>query len=281
MSLTQYWDEYELYFHHEFINDAEFSESKKEILQVDGETYFISRDFTIYQEKTKPTNQINEIDFRKNYGTFVRILHHLPFAKVTDFLEFHFKKFSGKKTDFLNFVYREFKGSKTTQGGKEIPPSQQKLMLLEWCELKLNEQNPNRKFNAIKSNRSFIHNSRIVALRKINSDKFDLTRLIRMLDELNDNYAMGNFLSVAMISRSIINHIPPIFGHTAFDQVCAQYGGVSFKKNMTHLNKSMKSIAEMYLHEKIRESESLPNENQVDFSRELDVLIAEITRFFN
>jgi len=47
---------------------------------------------------------------------------------------------------------------------------------------------------------------------------------------------------------------------------------------MGHLNVSMRSIADNYLHMPIRKNEILPNENQIDFSRELDFLLAEIIR---
>ena len=276
MGLTEFWNEYELYFHCEFINDSEFPESKRNKLQKDIGSFFINKDFTIYQEKTSPINEITETDFHNNYGTFLRILIHLPIPKVVEFLEFHLDKYQGEKLTFLRFVYHEFKGSKNTQGGKEIPRYQAELILFEWCEQKFNKLDPKIKTKHIIYNKAFIHKARIKKLTEIEELNFDLGKLIKMLEEINDSYSLGNFYSVAMLGRSVINHIPPIFGFKTFNEVSSNYGNASFKKNMSHLNISMRSIADNYLHAPIRKKESLPNENQIDFSRDLDVLLGEI-----
>jgi hypothetical protein len=278
MSLDNFWDEYELFFQHEFINDSDFPESKKELLQCELGSYFINKDFTIYQVKTEPLDKITELDSQNNFLTFMRILYHLYLPKVHEFIEYHYDKYEGDKKTWLNYLYREFKGSKTTQGGIELPPYQQKVMLLEWCEEKLFEMSSKRKYKKVVTEMQFINAHRINELENIQNDKFDFTKLIKMLCEINDSFSLGNYFSVAMLCRSVINHIPPIFDFETFNQVASNYGGKSFKKNMLNLNESMKNIADNYLHEKIRKKEVLPNENQVDFSRDLDVLLGEIVR---
>ena len=125
---------------------------------------------------------------------------------------------------------------------------------------------------------SFIHKDRIDSLKKISNSKFDLSRLIRFCEEMNSNYQLGNYLSVAMIGRSILNHVPPLFGFQTFNEVANNYGNASFKKNMQHLNVTLRNIADSYLHDTIRIKESLPNEIQVNFSQDLDSLLAEIIR---
>jgi hypothetical protein len=91
-------------------------------------------------------------------------------------------------------------------------------------------------------------------------------------------------LSVPIIGRAILDHVPPIFGFTTFDQVSNNYGGQGVKKNksfkgsMAQLNNSLRNIADNYLHQKIRNSEILPNKNQINFSQDLDVLLGEIVR---
>jgi len=47
---------------------------------------------------------------------------------------------------------------------------------------------------------------------------------------------------------------------------------------MTHLDKSSRKIADSYLHGQIRKKERLPNKTQVNFSQDIDVLLAEICR---
>lgn len=278
MGLNKFWDEYELFFHHEFINLPKFPESKKQLLQNEMGSYFINKDFTIYQMKTEPFDTITGLDSQNNFITFMRILYHLHFPKVHDFIEYHYEKYEGNKKSWLNYVYREFKGSKTTRGGIELAPCQQKIMLLEWCEEKLFELGSKRKYKKVVTEMQFVNAHRITELENIQNDYFDFTKLIKMLNEINDSFALGNYFSVAMLSRSVINHIPPVFGFDTFNQVASNYGSQSFKKNMFNLNQSMKNIADNYLHEKIRKKEVLPNENQVDFSRDLDVLLAEIIR---
>lgn len=276
MGLTKFWNEYELYFYCEFINDSSFPESKKNKLQQDMGSFFINNDFTIYQKKTDPIDKITETDFRNNFITFLRILIHLPISKVVDFLEFHLDKYQGDKLTFLKFIYHEFKGSKHTQGGKEVPRPQAELILFDWCESKFNELEPKVKTKQSIYKKTFVHKVRIEQLTEIKNSNYDLNKLIKILEEINDNYSLGNFYSVAMLGRSVINHIPPVFGFKTFNEVSNNYGTKSFKKNMSHLNISMRSIADNYLHDTIRKKESLPNENQVDFSRDLDVLLGEI-----
>jgi len=128
----------------------------------------------------------------------------------------------------------------------------------------------------------FVNKSRIEELSSIKSDQFDLIRLIKLCEEINDNYYHENYMTVAIIGRAILDHVPPIFKCSTFDNVANNYGGVdknrSFKKTMLHLNGSLRNIADKYLHQVIRISETLPNETQVNFSQDLDVLLDEVVR---
>ncbi|MCF6170724.1 MAG: hypothetical protein L3J66_07105 [Bacteroidales bacterium] len=129
-------------------------------------------------------------------------------------------------------------------------------------------------------NGNFIDSERILELTKITSDEFDFSKLIALSQELNWNYSNGNYLTVSMLSRAIIDHIPPIFGMGKFNEVANNCGGKSFKKNMLNLNNSLRNIADNYLHQTIRNSEILPNKTQIDFKNDFDVLFAEIIRIF-
>ena len=133
----------------------------------------------------------------------------------------------------------------------------------------------------IVDNGHFIDDERISELEKIESEDFDFTKLIALCRELNWNYSNGNFLTVSMLCRAIIDHIPPIFSLNSFNEVSNNYGTKSFKKNMLNLNNSLRNIADSYLHQTIRKKESLPNKTQIDFKNDLDVLIAEIVRISN
>ena len=277
MGFDEIWTEHELFFHHEFINAPEFPESKKKLLKKDLGRYYIPNDFTIYQEKDEPVGVVTKNDYFQNSATFLIILYHLPFNKVPEFLEYHFSRYEKQKVNFLNSVYHDLVSMKFNQGDKQLETPQQVKMSVEWFKDKMQDYN-NMLPSRAKLNKDFLSVSRITELKNLKYKAFDLKKLIRMLEEINDNYSSGNFLSVSMLGRAIVDHIPPIFQFKTFNEVANNYGTISFKKNMSHLNVSMRSIADTYLHSPIRKNESLPNENQVDFSRELDFLLAEIIR---
>ncbi len=124
----------------------------------------------------------------------------------------------------------------------------------------------------------YVNLDRINELKKIKNQDFDLTRLIKFCEELNLNFRDQSFLSVAMLVRSILDHAPSIFKLNSFTKVASNYGSRSFKESMQILDKSSRKIADSFLHTQIRKKESLPTSNQVDFSNNLDVLLAEISR---
>ena len=122
---------------------------------------------------------------------------------------------------------------------------------------------------------------RIEELEQLKNDSFDLSRLIQLCKELNYATEDKSYLAIAMITRTIINHIPPIFNCKNFSEVANNYnGGKSFKQLMMRLNNSLKNIADSHLHKQISEVETLPNFQQVNFSPEIDVLISEIIKIF-
>jgi len=128
----------------------------------------------------------------------------------------------------------------------------------------------------------YVNPSRIEELSTVKSPSFDLGKLTRLCEELNDNWKKENFYSVGLIGRSIINHVPPIFGaFTKFEQVVSNGSNVSFRKNASNLHESLRSIADSYTHHTIRRKESLPNEQQVDFRANLDILLVEIIRILH
>lgn len=125
---------------------------------------------------------------------------------------------------------------------------------------------------------NFVNQNRIKELKTIKNDNFDITKLIRFCEELNSAFSLENFLSTAMLVRAIADHIPPIFCKTSFTEVANNHGSKSFKESMKNLDNSSRKISDAHLHTQIRKKEVLPNSNQVDFSNDLDVLLAEIYR---
>ena len=131
---------------------------------------------------------------------------------------------------------------------------------------------------AIKARSPYVNSTRIEELQKVKSSSFDLTKLIQMCVELNICSERDALLAVPLLVRGILDHVPPIFGKQNFGEVANNYGSKSFKDSMSHLENSSRKIADSYLHLHIRAKESLPNQTQIDFSRDLDVLLQEIVR---
>lgn len=123
----------------------------------------------------------------------------------------------------------------------------------------------------------FVDLKRIQELEQITNDSYDLRRLIELCKELNYANEKKSYLAIAMITRTIINHVPPIFNSKKFSEVANNYnGGKSFKELMLRLDNSLKNIAGNHLHKQISSSEVLPNFTQVNFAPELDMLLSEI-----
>ena len=115
-------------------------------------------------------------------------------------------------------------------------------------------------------------------LKKKGSNQFDLTKLIEMCEELNKCYSNKCFLAIGMLLRSILDHVPPIFRKQNFIEVTNNYKGKSFMKSMKRLQENLRDIADRFLHNIIRKSETLPTATQIDFRNDLDVLLEEIVQ---
>lgn len=124
-----------------------------------------------------------------------------------------------------------------------------------------------------------IAGSRLSELRKLHSAEFDFRKLVRLCEELNVASRENCFYLIAMGTRAVLDHVPPVFGLKTFSQVANQYdGGKNFKNTMQHLDTAAKNIAHEHLHRQIRQRETLPTLQQVNFAPALDVLLGEIVR---
>jgi hypothetical protein len=126
---------------------------------------------------------------------------------------------------------------------------------------------------------SFVAPSRIEELLTSKSKAFDFTKLVRLCEELNLCFSAECYLATSMVTRSVLDHVPPVFGCKTFQEVANNYpGSKSFRESIQHLEKSSRKIADQHLHCQIRKSEVLPTTKQVDCSQDLDVLLAEVVR---
>lgn len=128
----------------------------------------------------------------------------------------------------------------------------------------------------------FVDEARLSDLRQVSSTKFDFRKVIEICNELNICYRSQCYLAVAALTRALLDHVPPVFGLDSFAKVANNsHGGKSFKASMQHLDSSARNIADGHLHGQIRQKESLPTRTQVNFSPDVDVLLAEVVRLLS
>lgn len=147
----------------------------------------------------------------------------------------------------------------------------------ELIKMLVNE--PTNNSNELKEIEHYVNLKRLIQLKSIKSSEYDLKKLIQLCEEINIAHQNNCYMTIAMILRAIIDHIPPIFKVNTFPEVASNYKGTkSFKKAMDHLNNSLRNIADSHLHIQIRRKEDLPTFNQVNFIADLDLLLSEIVR---
>jgi hypothetical protein len=161
-----------------------------------------------------------------------------------------------------------------------VPLKIQLLPLATPAAIQLEAQSLGRKEVKLQTTaRAYVDPDRINEIKDIQSTTFDLTKLVRLCEEINVCFAGECYLAIAMLTRAILDHVPPIFDCSKFGEVANNYAGAkSFKESMLHLENSSRKISDQHLHAQIRASETLPTVRQVDFSNDIDVLLAEIVR---
>jgi len=194
-----------------------------------------------------------------------------------DFINFQLNKYSDP-IDWLRRTHALLNDNEDEFGSFNYKVYLEYQQILETGIKQLLESGDTKNHKKNENHSEFVDTSRIEELRKISTSNFDFTKLIEYCDELNVCYKNECFLAVAMLTRAIIDHIPPLFDVKDFQTVYGQNGTKSFKEHMIHLDKSLRKIADSYLHNQIRNKEILPNQTQVNFSQDLDVLLAEICR---
>jgi hypothetical protein len=169
-----------------------------------------------------------------------------------------------------------------TGGMREIGGTQEvRDWAWQWVKMKESQTTPTATQHAT----TLIHlpiiaDTRLTELRGLRSPYFDFKKLIRLCEEMNKSYSDSSYYATAMLTRGLLDHVPPIFGRTSFVEVANNYngGGKSFKDAMQHLENAARNVADAHLHLPIRKSETLPVAQQVNFASQLDMLLSEIIR---
>ncbi len=163
-------------------------------------------------------------------------------------------------------------GNRDVGGGVEV-----KEMAWEWVRMK---ENKPPKTPAKPGYMTLISEGRLLELRGLTSPDLDFRKLIRLCEELNIVFQEECYLAAAMLTRGLLDHVPPVFGFKTFSEVANNYagGGKSFKDTMQHLENASRKVADAHLHMPMRKSETLPAPQQVNCGQQLDMLLSEIVR---
>lgn len=107
------------------------------------------------------------------------------------------------------------------------------------------------------------------------SDVFNYQKLVKVLNELNTNYAVGYVYSASMLIRSILDHIPPLFGYSDFKEVVNNYSwGETDLKYMKKLL-DFKNEADDVLHRQISHNSDLITLEDLPTSVRINRLLQE------
>jgi hypothetical protein len=211
-------------------------------------------------------------------------LLHTPGQPVADWFSItpSGEKFLQKATRFERWEklgVERIKADLTNNGGLRDVGGGPGVVDMAWDWVRMKENKPPLKRSAA-GDWVLIDDSRLAELRALKSPKFDFKKLIRLCEELNIASREDSYLAIGMLTRALLDHVPPVFGVKSFSEVANNYvgGTKSFKDTMLHLDTGAKKIADGLLHTQIRKSETLPNRQQVNFGPALDVLLGEIVR---
>jgi len=118
--------------------------------------------------------------------------------------------------------------------------------------------------------------SLIVTLEGLTTSNYDVASLIRICKEINSSYVHGNVLAVVLLMRTVLNHVPPVFGCDTFAQVVAGVGK-SLKESFEHLENGLRKIADFHAHRKIVSVETYPSAAQVEpFKPQFELLLQQV-----
>jgi len=113
-------------------------------------------------------------------------------------------------------------------------------------------------------------------LSKANSNQFDITKLTGYCKEINSSFYHGNVVASLLLMRTVLNHVPPVFGYKTFSEVTAN-AGKSLKDNLEFLENGLRKLADLYAHQPIRKTEQYPTKSQVEpFRAQFELLLHEV-----
>ncbi|OKP91350.1 hypothetical protein [Paenibacillus sp. P32E] len=125
-------------------------------------------------------------------------------------------------------------------------------------------------------NDDYISKELIEDLGKLNNKEFGMKKLVQLCNEINWNYRLENYISVALLIRVLINYVPPIFGQATFVQVVSN-SKRSVQELLSPLENNLRKVADLHTHNMIGRKDQLPTKNQLEpFRANTEILLQEI-----
>jgi len=231
---------------------------------------------------------ISQLDEYSKEVTELKTIYDLPAHSISTL--FSFTRLTTQVSDLIRIAlgednfYSKNIDDILTSAFKKAPLSPTPADIKDIQRLVEQAANKYQKRIETKEQKYYVDPKRIEDLKMIKLQDFDLRRLVLLCENINIAYRNGAFLTIPLLIRTILNHIPPIFKEDfeKFEEVINNYsGGKSFKEQMEILNSSMRKLADNYLHSNIGSSVLIPNETQIDQKTNLDVLLSKIISRLN
>jgi hypothetical protein len=104
---------------------------------------------------------------------------------------------------------------------------------------------------------------------------FEITKLLGLIDELNDNYARRNSYASHMLLRAVLDHVPPIFGCKDFAEVVNNYSWGRTDKRYIKRLADFRDQADDALHRQVSTKPDVLDFDDMPASVNVDRLLQE------
>jgi hypothetical protein len=128
----------------------------------------------------------------------------------------------------------------------------------------------------VQSEDTFVTASVVQAIEEGAADsKFECSKLIQLISELNQNYANRNTYAAHTLLRAVLDHIPPILGFRTFDEVVNNYGWSRTDKQYMSRLRDFRAQGDDALHQPISPKLDLLRFDDLPSGAGLNVLLRE------
>lgn len=116
----------------------------------------------------------------------------------------------------------------------------------------------------------------IERLSTVQSERFGTEFLVRLCKEINSSFSHDNIVATALTMRTVLNHVPPVFGYNRFQEVAA-HSERSDKDSFTHLEDGLRKIADSLAHRTISNTSLYPSAAQVEpYKPQFEMLLNKV-----